>query len=216
MGRSAEDIILSVLVDALRPRLVGLVVGKYYETMDEPAKVVFTSFADLHEITECLEFPNGLDFTSRTGSDRSALYNCRVALAQEGCWFSAEWGEGLNWTADPILGIRWFNDMQMEKAENRAEKATHLWHIAQEKAPARLHSILGELADNSKWFRARIADAKSTASDKLDLIESGYATKDHAFGVTVCSTCGDDLRRGDRIEPDGEGGFRHKQRCPSC
>ena len=216
MVNKPQYVVQTQLVDWLRPQLVKLVVGKRYETMPEARKVILTTFDQLREATRTSAFPDGLDFTSTSRSDRIALYDSRVELAELGCWFAAEFGVGIKWTADSILGIRWFNDMQMERAENRAEKAVRLWEIARDAAPARLHSVMSELLVEARDFRHAIDIAKLASDKYLTRIESGEAGDSHPYGTLTCSECGQDLQARDAIILDGRGGYCHNPRHGGC
>lgn len=212
MTMQPEDIIIARLVPWLKRELHQLVSDRSFETLKESEKVINTTFEELRERTSGAQYDvysDGLDLSSRAGSDRIALYNCRVELARNTCWFAPLHAEGLKWTSDPILGIRWFHEMHMDRAENRATTAVLLWEIAKETVPHRLRGPMRQLLREARDFRHGVGSTRAKTSTLIADIQEGSATE--PLIVKKCSVCGLNVNPGDPFEPDGRGGIRHRQ-----
>ena len=97
----------------------------------DDAHAVKVTFAEMTERTKCAVFPGGLDFTSHPNSHRRFLYDYRVKVADElGLYYTSVYGVGLQFTANPFLGLKWREEWELEYAYAIATKTEELWMIA--------------------------------------------------------------------------------------
>ena len=125
--------------------------------MDGPTEdhAVELTFEELTERTHCREHPNGMDFSSDPKSYRHFLYDNRVEIADEFIiYYTSIYGVGIKFTANPLLGLKWKEEYELERAHSLAGTTEALWQIAKGQVPRRLRA-------SCDWFLHRSAERRA-------------------------------------------------------
>lgn len=102
---------------------------------DEDHAITLT-FAEMTERTRCDAFPAGLDFTSNPEGHRRLFYDERLNIAREpGLYYTSVYGLGMKFTANPLLGLKWREEFELERTYSAAERSHDLWLIARDQVP---------------------------------------------------------------------------------
>ena len=134
--RTAWEVIREELLQPIALKLRPTVAGM---TGPEDGEILELSFQDLQERTICESFPGGLDFSSDPGSHRRFFYEKRVEIADEFIlYFASVYGYGLKFTANPLLGLRWKEEIELERAYSMANTSEVMWAIAKGQVPENL------------------------------------------------------------------------------
>ena len=145
-----EDLLQPIAVE-LRPSVAGM-------TGPEDGEIIELSFQELSKRTICETFPGGLDFSSDPGSHRRFFYEKRVEIADEFIlYFASVYGYGLKFTANPLLGLRWKEEIELERAYSMANTSEVMWAIAKGQVPQDLRASCDYFIRRTKERRALVA-----------------------------------------------------------
>ncbi len=118
-------------------------------TGPDESHTISLTFEELAERTRCGEYSNGMDFSSDPGSHRHLFYDHRVDIADQFIvYYTSIYGEGMKFTANPLLGLKWREEYELEWAHSSANISETLWAIAKAQVPLRLKPTCD-------WFRKR-------------------------------------------------------------
>ena len=145
-----EDLLEPIAVE-LRPSVAGM------QNADD-GDIIELSFQDLQQRTICESFPGGLDFSSDPGSHRRFFYEKRVEIADEFIlYFASVYGYGLKFTANPLLGLRWKEEIELERSHSMANTSEAMWAIAKGQVPQNLRASCDYFLHRTAERRALIA-----------------------------------------------------------
>ncbi len=143
--RDAWTVIKDELLLRLEKELVVLAANATYP---DEGHATLLSFTELKDRTRCAEFPNGLNFDSASeDSARRVLYDRRIEMARDyRLWWKSDFGVGLKFTSNALLGLKWREELELEIAHHKAGVTEQLWAIAERQLPAKLQQV-------AKYFR---------------------------------------------------------------
>lgn len=188
MSKSSSKQAWPVLYDFLvemRNECIELAVNAEGPDDEHAVKVTFT---EMTERTKCAVFPGGLDFTSHPNSHRRFLYDYRVKVAEElGLYYTSVYGVGLQFTANPFLGLKWREEWELEYAYAIATKTEELWMIAARQVLKNSQPVAKEFVKAAEERRNILQDIKRKNQAKFDQLKV------------------DELRRTGKLRPLGDG-----------
>lgn len=160
-----EELLIGIARE-LRPTAAGM-------ESHEDGNVLELSFQELQQRTICESFPGGLDFTSDPGSHRRLFYEKRVEIADEFIlYYGSVPGYGIKFTSNPLLGLRWKEDYELERTYSLAGTTEALWALAKGQVPDELKEACDKFLERTRARRALVKEHElNNAKDYLRLAQ---------------------------------------------
>lgn len=138
-------------------------------------------FEQLAERTQCAEYPNGMDFTSDPRSHRRFFYERRIDIAdQHHLYYTSLYGEGMKFTANPLLGLKWREEYELERAYSAADTSETLWAIAKSQVPHHLRITCTWFLRRARQRAMLVADTQRESLAEFLQLEEAEAARGNA------------------------------------